>query len=133
MQYAGTRDNRGSSDMVNRALTLRFPGRAPMTGDERARDPERELALSYAPRAAMLRLLALFTLDDSLASIPRTTREPMVGQMRLTWWHEALTGLDTASLPAEPVRALAWHVVPHGVAGARMAWDGRGLGGTARA
>jgi phytoene synthase len=65
---------------------------------------------------------ALFALDESLARILRTTREPMVGQMRLTWWHEALNRLDTAPPPAEPVlQALAREVVPRGVAGARLA------------
>jgi phytoene synthase len=71
----------------------------------------------------------LLALDDQLGQILRTTREPMVGQMRLTWWHEALTKLDTAPPPAEPVlRALATHVLPHGVSGALLAgmidaWD----------
>ena len=91
-----------------------------MSGDN---DPERALALGYAPPAALSGMEALFALDDSLASILRTTREPMVGQMRLTWWHEALTGLDSAPPPAEPVlQALALHVVPQGVSGTRLAW-----------
>jgi phytoene synthase len=64
----------------------------------------------------------LFTLDDSLARILRTTREPMVGQMRLTWWHEALTRLDNAPAPAEPVlQALARDMIPNGVSGGRLA------------
>ena len=86
-------------------------------------DPERSLAMSYSPQSRRRALAALFALDDSLAAILRTTREPMVGQMRLTWWHEALTRLDTASPPAEPVlQALARDVVPNGVSGARLAW-----------
>lgn len=123
MQYAGGRDNRGSSDMVNATLTLCFFGRPAMSGEKGVQDPERDLAFSYAPRAALPAISALFALDDSLASILRTTREPMVGQMRLTWWHEALTRLDTAPPPAEPVlQALALHVVSNGVSGARLAW-----------
>lgn len=67
-------------------------------------------------------MLALFALDAALAKVLRTTREPMVGQMRLTWWHEALTRLDTAPPPAEPVlRALAQELLPAGVSGARLA------------
>src|SRR4051812_35867714 len=94
-----------------------------MSGEAGVQDPERGLALSYAPHAALPGLAALFALDDSLGSILRTTRAPMVGQMRLTWWHEALTRLDTAPPPAEPVlQALARDVVPHGVSGARLAW-----------
>ena len=85
-------------------------------------DPERALALSYAPPATRAALAALFALDDTLAQILRTTREPLVGQMRLTWWHDALCALDTAPPPAQPVlQALAAEVLPRGVRGATLA------------
>ena len=85
-------------------------------------DPERTLALSYAPPQSRAALAALFALDDTLAQILRTTREPLVGQMRLTWWHQALCALDTAPPPAQPVlQALAAEVLPRGVSGARLA------------
>ncbi|MFK3891398.1 squalene/phytoene synthase family protein [Sphingomonas sp. NPDC079357] len=84
-------------------------------------DPERALAVTYATAAHRPALAALLGLDDRLASILRTTREPIVGQMRLTWWHEALSALDTAPPPAEPVlQALARDVVPK-VPGQRLA------------
>jgi phytoene synthase len=74
---------------------------------------ERALALSYAPPAARDKLAAVFSLDGTFGAIVRSTREPIVGQMRLTWWHEALTKLDAAPPPAEPVlQALAASVVP---------------------
>jgi phytoene synthase len=85
-------------------------------------DPERALALRYAEVRRLPALLALFALDTALANILRTTREPMVGQMRLTWWHEALTRLDSAPPSGEPVlRALAQQLLPHGISGARLA------------
>ena len=85
-------------------------------------DPERALALSYAPSSSRAGLSALFALDATLAQILRTTREPLVGQMRLTWWHDALCALDTAPPPAQPVlQALAAEVLPHGVTGTRLA------------
>ena len=85
-------------------------------------DPERALVLSYASARSRLGTAALLALDDQLGQILRTTREPMVGQMRLTWWHEALTNLDTAPPPAEPVlRALAAEVLPRGVSGTLLA------------
>ena len=69
---------------------------------------ERALALSYAPAETRTALRALFALDEALAGVLRTTREPMVGQMRLTWWHEALSALDSGPAPANPVlRGLA--------------------------
>lgn len=83
---------------------------------------ERSLALHYATATKVAGLEALFALDDALAAIVRTTREPLVGQMRLTWWFHALTALDTAPPPAEPVlRALYEDVLPLGVSGATLA------------
>ena len=95
---------------------------APVKNSQISRDPERALALSYAPAERRAALAALLDLDDTLAGILRTTREPLVGQMRLTWWHAALCALDTAPPPAQPVlQALAAEVLPRGVSGARLA------------
>jgi len=85
-------------------------------------DPGHALALSYAPPAARAALETLFALDDRLATIVRSTREPLVGQMRLTWWHEALTRLDSAPAPQEPVlQAIALSVLPGRVSGTSLA------------
>ena len=85
-------------------------------------DPERVLATSYASAKDRSALKALLALDDTLGQILRTTREPLVGQMRLTWWHSALMALDTTPPPAQPVlQALATKVLPRGVSGARLA------------
>ncbi|KQN05906.1 hypothetical protein ASE82_02965 [Sphingomonas sp. Leaf230] len=84
-------------------------------------NPERALALSYAPQSIRAAVTALFTLDDTLAAILRSTREPLIGQMRLTWWYEALGRLDTALAPAEPVlAALQNEVLPFGISGAML-------------
>lgn len=79
------------------------------------------MILSYAPVDRRAGLAALLALDDTLAAILRSTRDPMVGQLRLTWWHDALSALDTRAAPAEPVlRAIAGDVIP-AVSGARLA------------
>jgi phytoene synthase len=81
-------------------------------------DPWFDLALSYAPDRSRAALDALFSLDTALGNVLRTTREPLVGQMRLAWWREALQGLDTSDAPAEPVlQSLAVAVLPVGVTG----------------
>lgn len=104
--------------MVNDALTRNLPRGRRVNGA----NPELALAIGYAPPAARPALMASFDLDAALAAVLRTTREPLVGQMRLTWWHEALTRLDTAPPPAEPVlAALAESVLSYGVSGARLA------------
>jgi 15-cis-phytoene synthase len=85
-------------------------------------NPLRNLALSYAPAERRGAVAALLALDEALGNILRTTREPMVGQMRLAWWREALERLDTTPPPGEPVlTALAGEVLLRGVTGARLA------------
>lgn len=83
--------------------------------------PERALALTYAAPSARSGLAALFALDDALAQLLRTTREPAVGQLRLAWWRESLEKLDHAPAPAEPVlRAIEAEVLPRGIRGAQI-------------
>lgn len=83
---------------------------------------ERDLAISYALAADRPAVEALLALDDVLAAVLRTTREPLVGQMRLTWWHEALLALDDRAPPAEPVlKALHADVLARDITGADLA------------
>jgi len=92
-------------------------------------DPWLALAVSYAPVGSRAALDALFALDTALGNVLRTTREPLVGQMRLAWWREALQGLDASGAPAEPVlRSLTAAVLPLGIAGGTLsemveAWE----------
>ncbi len=93
-------------------------------------DPERALALTYAPAGGRrVALAALLALDDTLGDVVRTTTQPAIGQIRLAWWRDSLKRLDSAPPPAMPVlEGLATHVLPLGVSGARLAamvdgWD----------
>lgn len=52
--------------------------------------PEVELALAWSPPQVRGLLSAAFQLDRRLARIVARTSEPMLGQMRLAWWREAL-------------------------------------------
>ncbi|WP_294273089.1 squalene/phytoene synthase family protein [uncultured Sphingomonas sp.] len=83
---------------------------------------EQALAVGYAPASARDGFAALLDLDHQLASILQSTTEPMIGQMRLTWWYEALEKLDREPAPAHPVlQRLAVSVLPMGVKGADLA------------
>ena len=84
--------------------------------------PDRRIAIASAPQGARHAFAALLGLDQRLGDIVRAARDPMIGQMRLTWWHEALGRLDSAPAPAEPLlRDLATHVVAGGIRGAMLA------------
>lgn len=71
---------------------------------ERLTDPERELALSYAPSVNRPVLRLLWLLDERFGAIVGGTGEPAIGEMRLLWWRESLEKLD-AQRPAEPLLA----------------------------
>lgn len=64
---------------------------------------ERRLALSYAPARARPATLALFALDGALGRLVQSTREPMLGQLRLAWWREALARPLNQQPQGEPV------------------------------
>lgn len=85
-------------------------------------DVERRLVLTYMPTpAAAAALAALFALDDKLAETLRTTSEPMLGQIRMQWWQDALTKLDSAPPPPEPVlQGIARDVLREGVTGGEV-------------
>ena len=88
----------------------------------KARDRDRYLSVLYAPAAARPALLALHGLDLELAQVVASTSEPMLGEIRLAWWRDALVALDTGAVPAQPLLALiAAEVLPRGVSGADLA------------
>lgn len=85
-------------------------------------DEERLLALNYTPALVRPAMLALWQLDETLGRIVASTTEPMIGQMRLTWWHERLSALDVGDVPAEPLlQTLSRDVLKTSVTGADMA------------
>jgi phytoene synthase len=76
-------------------------------------DPDRRLALAYVPAGVRPAIEALWRLDLAYASILATGTQPVISQLRLAWWREALERLDQAPPPSEPVlQALAARVLP---------------------
>ncbi len=85
-------------------------------------DPERMLALYYAPQRHRAPVGLLWRLDDTVGRIAVTAREPALAAIRLAWWRDALAALDRASPPAEPLlRAIAATLLPAGLAGHALA------------
>jgi 15-cis-phytoene synthase len=73
-------------------------------------DPDRWLAARFvADPDARATLIAIYALNDELARVGETVRQPMVGEIRLAWWRERLEGLAAGETPpAQPVlQALA--------------------------
>lgn len=53
-------------------------------------DPDRFLATMAAPAAARPVLFAVYAASLEIARAPWVTKEPMIAEMRLQWWHDAL-------------------------------------------
>ena len=81
-----------------------------------------DLALHYIPRPQRQLVADLFALDAALGNVVRTTREPMVGRIRLAWWRERLQEIDQGIVPAEPkLEAIARLVAATRLTGALLA------------
>lgn len=53
-------------------------------------DPDRFLAAMAAPQQARRVLLPLYAFNVEVARAPWVTQEPMIAEMRLQWWRDAL-------------------------------------------
>ncbi|OHT18911.1 hypothetical protein BHE75_00891 [Sphingomonas haloaromaticamans] len=85
-------------------------------------DPERALALVYAPADRRAALAVLWRLDERLGAVLAMAQEPMIRAIRLAWWREALEALDDGPPPDEPLlQDVAAHILPLGLAGADVA------------
>ncbi|MBW6506793.1 MAG: squalene/phytoene synthase family protein [Rhodobacteraceae bacterium] len=75
----------------------------------RAHDADRFTATLAAPPAARPRLWPLYAFNLELARAPWASAEPMVAEMRLQWWVDALDGLaaGTGAASHEVLAALA--------------------------
>lgn len=65
--------------------------------------PLQRLSLGYAPEASRTALLAFFALDARFAGIVRNSREPMLAQLRLSWWREQIASSDLTQAGADPL------------------------------
>lgn len=77
-------------------------------------DEARFLAALFAKPEARERLFALIAFNVELAKIPASVSEPMLGQIRLAWWREAVDELFAGAGPRG-------HVVMHALAAAHEA------------
>jgi phytoene synthase len=83
------------------------------------------LALVYAPVGARQQTLALLALDARLATLIRRSSEPMLAQLRLAWWREAIAGAPASWPAGEPILATlrSWEHDPAAISGLVDAWE----------
>lgn len=74
---------------------------SPVAALVRRHDRDRFQTALFAPAAAREALFALYAFNYEIARVRESVREPMLGQIRLQWWREAI---DTAYGAAQPRR-----------------------------
>lgn len=82
----------------------------------RSLDRPRYLAALFAPEAVRPALTALAAFSGETARVRDLVREPMLGEIRLQWWHDGLSAGPDAAPSGHPVldgvraAALRWHL-----------------------
>jgi phytoene synthase len=79
-----------------------------LDGQLRAADPDRWLASRFiADPLARADVVAIYAFDHELARAPRVASNPLIGEMRLAWWREALDAVvSRRKLPRELLEAM---------------------------
>jgi phytoene synthase len=73
-------------------------------GDQVRRfDHDRFLTALFAPADRREALFALYAFNLEVAKTREVVSEPLLGQMRLQWWHDAIGGLYEGRVPAHEV------------------------------
>jgi 15-cis-phytoene synthase len=93
------------------------PTAATIADSARAGEPDRYLAALLAPPAARDGLIALAAFAAELGRIGHlVTREPMMGEIRLQWWRDALQPADPGVRTGNPIAdALREATARHGL------------------
>jgi hypothetical protein len=73
------------------------------------------LAIAYAPVPVRARLAWLLSLDHRLSDILNRTGEPMIAQLRLSWWRDALKSHPDKRPKGEPLLAQLSGIEPDDV------------------
>lgn len=82
----------------------------------RRHDRDRFMTCLFAPQERREALFALYAFNHEVAKTPERVSEPMIGQMRIQWWREAIEGIyEGAPREHRVVEALAEAVRSHGL------------------
>jgi 15-cis-phytoene synthase len=87
----------------------------------RLREPDRYLAALLAPRSVREDLVALAAFSAELLRVHDIVRDPMMGEIRLQWWRDALQVLARGERTANPIAdALGAAMLRHNLAPALL-------------
>lgn len=82
----------------------------------RRSDPDRYLTALFAPPESRPHLFALIAFNYEIARVREVVTQPILGQIRLQWWRDALEQIYAGTPPAHEVaRALSGAIVETGL------------------
>ncbi|HZK90322.1 MAG TPA: squalene/phytoene synthase family protein [Stellaceae bacterium] len=87
--------------MPHETLSRKAGGLSPIGALVREHDRDRFQTALFAPAGDREALFALYAFNYEIARVRESVREPMLGQIRLQWWREAV---ETAFAGGEPRR-----------------------------
>jgi NADH dehydrogenase [ubiquinone] 1 alpha subcomplex assembly factor 6 len=101
-------------------MAMRFGairGRSPLAALVRRHDRDRYQTALFAPADRREALFALYAFNHEIARVRETVTQPMLGQIRLQWWREAVAAAFDGMPPrqhvvAEPLAAVIRDVAP---------------------
>lgn len=85
------------------------------------RDSDRLFALVHVPTVHRVAVAAVFALDEQLGAIVASTTQPLIGQLRLTWWYDQLCALPAVPGGQPLLAALALAFAQSGLPGTELA------------
>src|SRR5271168_2913521 len=80
---------------------------SPVAALVRRHDRDRYQTVLFAPAARREALFALYAFNYEIARVRESVREPMLGQIRLQWWREAVDAAYDGSVPRHHEVAVA--------------------------
>jgi 15-cis-phytoene synthase len=80
----------------------------------RSEDKDRWLTALFVPEERRPLVHGLYAFNVELARIRELVREPMLGEIRLQWWEDAVTGIYTGDAPDHPVLQLLARAIEAG-------------------
>src|ERR1700724_581966 len=72
---------------------------SPVAALVRRHDRDRYQTVLFAPAARREALFALYAFNYEIARVRESVREPMLGQIRLQWWREAIAAVYAGAPP----------------------------------
>jgi NADH dehydrogenase [ubiquinone] 1 alpha subcomplex assembly factor 6 len=92
------------------------PAENDLAARARSRDPDRYLTALFAPVERRPALFALIVFNDEIARVREAVTQPILGQIRLQWWRDALEQIYRGAPPDHDVaQALAAAVAESGL------------------